>query len=312
MKTTISSDGGTYIYINKKLTGDIKKKWNDACLIIIKGNDENKKYDLFIEDLNQKKFSNINSSFRIGREPSSNDIVIFDEAVSREHAKITQNGSKFRIADRKSTNGTYVNGKLIRKTTVLKNHDKILVGNTTLKFLQGDTESLFLDNLRNKINIDGLTGAYNKHYFVDQFNKSFLLSKRYKKKLSLLIFDIDDFKNINDTYGHAAGDFILSEIGEIIIKKIRATDIFARVGGEEFAVICPETDIKESKKLADKLLGLVKGQEYIFEGKKISVTISIGACEFNDSMKDDLEMYKHCDSLLYKAKKTGKDRFVSD
>lgn len=310
--TKKNTNNNTKIYINKKIAGHAKSSQNDACLIVIKGKDENKKYDLFLEELNPNETKKINNTFKIGREHESNNIVLMDDTASRQHAQIIQKGNKFYIKDSKSTNGTYLNGEKLKTETILKNQDRISIGDTTMKFLQGDTESLFLDNLRKKIYYDELTGAYNKHYFVEHFSNSFALAKRHNKKLSLIIFDVDDFKKINDTYGHPAGDFVLSKLGEIIGVRVRKTDIFSRVGGEEFAILCMETNLKNCKRFAEKLCELVDSQKYDYDRKKIPVTISCGVCEYKKWMQFDEEMYKCCDSLLYKAKNSGKNRVVAD
>lgn len=281
---------------------------SDACLIELIGKQENKKYNLFIQDIIEKK----DYTFSIGRAPDINDIIIEDTSVSRKHAIISKKGDQFFIRDNNSTNGTYINNEKISGETRLSNQDKVKIGNTILKFLQGDIESLFLDNLREKINVDKLTNTYNRQYFEEQLKKLFALAKRYNKTLSLMLFDIDDFKKINDTYGHPAGDYILSELGRIISERLRNTDIFARVGGEEFAIICQETEIKNSRRLAEDLCRRVSEYPFIYNNKKIPVTLSMGLCEYNSALSSESDMYTLCDSLLYKAKRSGKNRVCAE
>ena len=296
------------IQINNKTIIGKRNILSDACLIELIGKQENKKYNLFIQDIINKK----EYAFSIGRDPNINDIIIDDISISRQHALIYKKGDHFYIKDYDSTNGTYINDEKIKAEATLSNQDKIKIGSTIFKFLQGDIESLFLDNLREKINVDKLTGAYNKQYFVDHLKKLFSLAKRYNKQLSLILFDIDDFKNINDTYGHAAGDYILSELGKIINQRIRTTDIFARVGGEEFGILCQETGHDNSRQLADDICMIVSGYSFSFGGNGIPVTISMGLCEYTNELSSESDMYTLCDSLLYKAKKSGKNRVCAE
>ncbi len=292
------------IHIDSKKAKAKKNTPSDACLIELIGKQENKKYNLFIQDIIDKK----DYEFSIGRDPEINDIVIEDSSISRRHAIIYKKGERFYIRDNGSTNGTYINDEKITAEAPLSNQDKIKIGGTILKFLQGDIESLFLDNLREKINIDKLTGAYNKPYFEEHLKKLFSLAGRYNKPLSLILFDIDDFKKINDTFGHAAGDYVLSEIGKIINRRIRNTDIFARVGGEEFGILCQETGLSNTLQLSNDICKIVSGYSFSFDGRPIPVTLSIGLCEYTGKLSSESEMYTLCDSLLYKAKKTGKNR----
>ncbi len=301
-------DSSTSIYLQQENIVSSKKPIHDACLVIILGKEENKKYNLFTQKDSLDPIHKINKTFNIGRQRITNDITIDDKFISHQHAVIIQKGIKFFIKDDMSTNGTFVNEEIIKSKILLKNQDKIKIGNTILKFLQGDIESLFLDNLMKKINIDGLTDIYNKQFFSDQFKNLFSLSKRYNKRLSLILFDIDNFKNINDTYGHSVGDFILSKLANLIKNRIRGTDIFARIGGEEFAIICPETDIDNSLQLSMKIIKIIAGFPFIIKKHVIRVTISIGVCEISDSFKNEKEMFDYCDALLFKSKNQGKNR----
>src|SRR4030042_2095000 len=274
------SDSDTSIYLQDiNIQKNNNKALYDACLVIILGIEENKKFNLFNEKESVEPIKEVNNTINIGRENIVNGIVIDDKFVSHKHASIIQKGAKFFIKDNDSTNGTFVNEELIKGEFLLNNQDRIRIGNTILKFLQGDIESLFLDNLMKKINIDGLTDIYNKQYFTEQFKNIFSLSKRYNKKFSLIMLDIDDFKKINDNYGHSLGDFILSKLCMIIKNKIRETDIFSRIGGEEFAIICPETNLENSLKLSTKLIKIVSEFPFIFKKNIINITISIGICE---------------------------------
>jgi len=163
--------------------------------------------------------------------------------------------------------------------------------------------------LANKeILFDGLTKCYLKkeiELFIEQALETFV---RYKKeKFSIMMFDIDFFKKVNDTYGHLAGDFILKELASLVKKSLRKADICGRFGGEEFLVLLPNTNASGALKLAIKLNKLVKEHAFVYKEISIPITISIGitSVSFSDSYHS---LIQRCDEALYKAKENGRDR----
>lgn len=160
------------------------------------------------------------------------------------------------------------------------------------------------DALKIAATIDKLTDIYNRHKFEDILKQEIERTKRYKSPLSLVMFDIDHFKNINDTYGHQVGDYVLKTMANIVRNNIRITDFFGRWGGEEFMILMPETIIKNAGELAEKIRNII--ENYIFEDVK-SVTISCGVTQF---IKDDTfdSFIKRVDDALYHAKKRGRNR----
>ncbi len=153
--------------------------------------------------------------------------------------------------------------------------------------------------------IDSLTKLYNRYYFNIVINQEIARSKRYKIDLSILILDIDHFKKVNDTYGHAIGDIVLVEIADIIKENIRNTDTGVRWGGEEFIVILPSTDIEGSAIIAEKLRSKVETSSFSKAGK---ITVSIGYASFKNN-EDDL--FRRVDRALYKAKEAGRNKIVA-
>jgi len=162
--------------------------------------------------------------------------------------------------------------------------------------------------LQYKATHDSLTKLYNRQKLNEELSKEILRETRYKHNLSILMFDIDDFKNVNDTYGHDAGDIVLINLAQILKQTIRATDYGARWGGEEFMVMLPETSIFETSKIANKLREKIEA--YQPENIDLPITVSIGIAEFkpNQNTKDDL--IKNVDIALYEAKRTGKNKVV--
>jgi len=152
--------------------------------------------------------------------------------------------------------------------------------------------------------IDVLTGIYNKGKFNNVLDTELKKVRRYKRPMGLILFDIDHFKQINDTFGHQIGDYVLREIANIVKKNIRDTDIFARWGGEEFVLLAPETDLNGLKMLAEKLRKAI--EEYNFE-KVGKVTASFGITEATPEDSTD-SVVKRADEALYLAKEKGRNR----
>jgi diguanylate cyclase (GGDEF)-like protein len=151
---------------------------------------------------------------------------------------------------------------------------------------------------------DPLTGLYNRRKILQEIEDEKLRAERYVCNVSILIFDIDHFKNINDMYGHGEGDLILKELGELIRSSIRATDVFARWGGEEFMLLLPETDLTSAVAIAEKLRVAV--ERHIFSNGK-NITISIGVSTFIKGCSVD-DFIREADDMLYRAKETGRNK----
>ncbi|WHH60078.1 GGDEF domain-containing protein [Petroclostridium sp. X23] len=160
------------------------------------------------------------------------------------------------------------------------------------------------DRLEFLVNYDELTKIYNKRFFNDYMLKEIDTIEKHNYKLCLIIFDIDHFKKINDTFGHGIGDDVLREIAEIINQNIRKSDIFARIGGEEFALILPETDIKNAAQLAERLRKAVD-RNHFKKVKHITISLGVGSFSTGDSFKS---LFEKADSALYAAKNNGRNR----
>jgi diguanylate cyclase len=128
---------------------------------------------------------------------------------------------------------------------------------------------------------DGLTGIYNRRHLGVMLDSEFKRYQRYKRPLSILMMDLDLFKNINDSYGHLAGDFILQTFANLIHHSIRPVDVFARYGGEEFCCLLPETDLESAFIVAERIREIIEKYEFVFENKKIPITVSIGLAQIN-------------------------------
>ncbi len=155
---------------------------------------------------------------------------------------------------------------------------------------------------------DSLTGLSNRRHFLDLAQAEFARSKRYEHELSILALDIDHFKNVNDTYGHQAGDKVLEAISECCSDLLRTGDIFGRLGGEEFSILLPNANRESAQFTAQRVLDAVAALEVNYEEQVIHFTTSIGIAQVHSST-DLQELMKHSDEALYQAKHNGRNRF---
>lgn len=156
---------------------------------------------------------------------------------------------------------------------------------------------------------DGLTKLYNVHFFKKQFSIFFNMAKRYGHIFTLVIIDVNDFKPINDTCGHIAGDFVLKKIAAMLKEGLRKADIVTRYGGDEFAVLLPGCDEKNAVKIMDKIKKKIKSQSFTFEDtvKKLSCSISVGLAVYSDKFTGETELFKAADSNMYQDKRKHKE-----
>jgi len=267
----------------------------EACLVVIYGLDLGKKHNLG------------QPALTIGRS-SKTDIQIDQESVSRSHAKIINTGKAILLRDLGSTNGTYVNDELIDEY-VLRDGDFIKIGRTIFKFLSGNNiENAYHEEIYRLTTVDGLTQIYNKRYFLETLEREISRAQRYHRDLSLIMFDIDHFKKVNDTFGHLAGDAVLKQLASVLKSRIRREDIMARYGGEEFAVILPEIGSVNAMTFAEKVRRIVEKTTFKFEDHQIPVTVSIGVAAVGPGIQTPLEFIKLADDKLYQAKIEGRNR----
>lgn len=158
---------------------------------------------------------------------------------------------------------------------------------------------------------DGLTGIYVRRHFIERLNEEVARSKRYNLRLSLLMIDLDHFKQCNDTYGHLAGDIILKKIARIMKEYIRQVDLIGRYGGEEFAIALPDTDKKSVINIADRIRSSVEKHKFRVYDETIYMTISIGVANFPENGEDVVTLIDSADQALYKAKQEGRNKVIS-
>jgi diguanylate cyclase (GGDEF)-like protein len=246
------------------------------------------------------------AAIEIGR-GSNSGLVLDADSVSRRHAKIEPMGAGHRLTDLDSTNGTYVNGLRI-KEHLLKDGDRLQIGKALLKYLAGgNIEGAYHEEVQRLMSFDALTGVHNKRHFDE--NLRVALSTAQGNPVSLIVLDIDHFKRVNDTHGHMAGDAVLCATANVVRETASADYLFARVGGEEFAVLCTNTSLATAKACAERIRVAVARNAPSFEEKSLSVTVSLGLAEFEPGSGEEPEaLYGRADEKLYQAKDGGRNR----
>lgn len=277
--------------------------------------------------------SMIGRLFRLDKErmvlgrADTNEVVLREDGVSRRHATIVRTAAGFVLHDgesgsdgtfKPSTNGVYVNGERVTEH-LLHAGDRIQLGssNAVLRFQLLDAidvqaaEDLFSNATR-----DGLTGAFKKEYFAEQLRTDFAFASRRRQPLSLVVLDVDFFKKLNDGFGHLAGDHVLKSLARLITDALRTEDVFARWGGEEFAILLRDTDEERAVAIAERIRKRIEDYAFIFEVDRLPVTVSMGVAthhhgEANRQYESTDQLFKAADTALYAAKHGGRNRVVA-
>ena len=253
-----------------------------------------------------KRFSLHDGLVQIGR-GAENDVVLLSDSVSRRHARIDTRAGGYYIVDTHSTNGTYVNDELVEDQP-LERGDQIKIGDTIMKFLSGaDLESQYHETIYRMTITDGLTGVHNKRYFIEQLDRELSRAARHQRPLTMIMCDIDHFKSVNDEFGHLAGDHVLKEVAQLGRARLRPDDVISRYGGEELAIILPETDLAGGVLIADELRRMIATATFVFEDEDIDVTVSCGVAQLDPGWSS-YDFVKAADEQLYEAKREGRNR----
>jgi len=252
----------------------------------------------------------------IGRTEEA-QVVVPHSSVSRNHAEIIVHGrDKVFVRDLGSTNGTFLNGEQLQTAPQsLQANDRIrLSKRVLLKYsLKDALEANLQEDLYSSAMRDGLTKAFNKRFLLDRLEEEFALATRHLRPLALLVMDIDHFKQVNDTFGHAAGDKVLISTAELVQASLRTEDVFARYGGEEFVVLMRSTDLKTATLVAERLRASIAEDSTTFEGTAIQITMSIGVTAMPPvRVATAMELFVRADRLLYQAKETGRDKVCTE
>ena len=252
----------------------------------------------------------MSENFTFGRDESC-DMIISDHSASRRHAKIVRKENKWLLVDLGSTNGTWVNEEGIQ-IQPLSSGDRIRIGRWTFKFfVEDNVEAHYHESVYQMMTQDALTEAWNKRYLIDLLDRELVRQQRSKEPLGLMMIDFDRFKYINDRYGHLVGDEVLAEFGRRVRMVIRSSDVFARFGGDEFAIVVVDADQEETAIVADRCLDSILSKPFLTASGPLHCSVSIGCavCNGKNPMSRD-ELLKVADRKMYKAKKAGGSRVV--
>jgi diguanylate cyclase (GGDEF)-like protein len=246
----------------------------------------------------------------IGRTPAC-QIRLQDEGVSRRHARLVRAQGHLWLEDIKSANGTQVNAVAVERCA-LRDGDKVQVGHSTiLRFMHSDpVDERFFEAMYVAAVRDALTGAYNRRHFQESLRVEAAYARRHGKAIALLMLDLDHFKKINDEYGHPAGDHVLRRFAGLTQGAIRIEDLFARMGGEEFAIILRLADAASAAQLARRLCKLVASEPFVYDGCRIPVTVSIGVAATPALSCSEEDLVEAADTALYEAKRAGRNGVV--
>ncbi|HPI39586.1 MAG TPA: diguanylate cyclase [Pseudobdellovibrionaceae bacterium] len=260
-----------------------------------------------------KQYPITQSDIVIGRSVEC-QIYIDDRSLSRSHAKFVAVGHDVSIIDLGSTNKTVVNGNVLPPLSpcLLKNNDQLRTGNVIFKFLeQGNIEAVSNMAIYEKSQRDALTGAYSKGALIDKGPEAIKRADVLDEPLSVVVFDIDFFKKINDTYGHPIGDFVLKELVAVITTKlIRSNDFLARYGGEEFVLILSGANSDKASEVGERIRQTIESHQFKVEDKLIPVTISVGVTT-RVGKEDWATMFDRTDKALYTSKQTGRNKVTT-
>ena len=241
------------------------------------------------------------------------DLRIPDHSVSRRHAEIEPSTQGFVVTDLGSTNGTFVNDQPLDGPETLQDGDYLRVGNCIYRYLTGgNVEAEYHEEIYRLTIQDGLTQAHNGRALGEFLDREVTRSQRHGRPLSVLMFDIDHFKAINDTHGHLCGDFVLRELAGCIRETVRKEDLFARSGGEEFVLVLVEAGPDEARGAAERVRALVEAHPFRFEATPIRLTVSVGVATLaGDPGVTPKDLLREADDKMLQAKRDGRNRVVS-
>jgi diguanylate cyclase (GGDEF)-like protein len=238
------------------------------------------------------------------------DFCIPHSSVSRRHCELWKDGEDYRIKDLGATNPTRVNDLAIEGEAELHDGDHIAIGECLLKFIAPNSvEARYHAEVHQLATNDALTELPNRRHFVDAVDKELERSARLNLPLAMCIVDIDHFKKINDQFGHIAGDDALRQVALILRSFVRSGDIAARIGGEEFAVVLPESTAEEAvARFAEPLRVAIETARFTLNGEPRQITVSTGIAGLCPGRETRSKIMQAADAALYRAKAEGRNQ----
>ncbi|MEZ4362296.1 MAG: GGDEF domain-containing protein [Kofleriaceae bacterium] len=291
-------DGGTLI-LPRPLAAPAEKPASDACLVLLHpaGPDIGRRTALE------------RPTYLVGRDTDA-DLVVARGSVSRHHGRLTRDeAGAWWVEDLGSTNGTFINEQRLTRGRLAEG-DLVRFGDAIYKFLSGsNVESAYHEAIHTMAIQDAMTGVYNKRYFTEFLDREVAAAARHGHPLTLVMLDVDHFKQINDTHGHLAGDAVLKELASRIRARVRREDLFARYGGEEFACLLPITALPGGVIFAEHLRALIEERPCRYDGRDLAFTISLGVATLQHELEaDGTTLIRRADEQLYASKRAGRNR----
>jgi two-component system, cell cycle response regulator len=274
------------------------------CLILYSGNEPGRRFDL-------------ECGHRLMGRGQTADVPVDSQGISRRHAELTVTALAVEIRDLGSANGTYVNSQRLSVPVALKDGDLVRLANVVFRFHdRRSLDALLHDRLYRMATVDPGTGVFNRRYTQEALKLEVSRARRTREPLALMCADLDHFKTVNDTYGHAAGDVVLKECATRLRTQLRAGDVIGRWGGEEFVVLARNTSPDQALALAERLRASLSDQDFELQttedGKPLTVpyrqTLSLGVAMLQASMNDELDLMAAADRCMYAAKRLGRNR----
>lgn len=251
----------------------------------------------------------------IGR--AQENLLRLDEPeISREHARVDlcEDRKGAWLRDMGSTNGLFVNGRKVDATqtpSLLRPGDVLRVGGHAFKLKCLDAlDRQYHQGVVAQTTVDSLTGVSTRATLLHQLEKHYDLARRHRRPLSLILADLDHFKQINDSFGHLAGDQVLRCFGSLLAGRLRGSDHVGRIGGEEFLMVLPETTAALALSVAEELRRNLERERIEVQGRVIQATCSLGIAELDPGESDSGSLLARADAALYRAKAGGRNRAV--
>lgn len=280
-----------------------------------RGSDQAKNYYLLVHvqgtELGKVRELTTNSIL-MGRSADA-DMWLGDDGVSRKHARLVKEGIDYYVEDLGSANGTFVQGERITRYK-LSDGDQIQLGPAAVfrYSITDDDQKALLDQLYSTSVTDSLTGARNREYLDSLLVTELSYARRHDRDLSFVLFDLDHFKAVNDTYGHPAGDAVLVKVADAVRSQLRVEDSLCRYGGEEFCVVLRSVDLAGAHAMGERIRTVLEQQIVRYKNLELKVTASVG-CSTRKELEDatPMTLIETADRRLYLAKDSGRNCVVS-
>lgn len=274
-----------------------------ACLILYSGDEAGKRFTL--DGL----------LLTLGRAPEC-PIWLDHPGVSRCHAELLRDADGYLLRDLASSNGTHLNGQRLELPTRLHDGDLIRLGKVALKYYEHESlDALLHDRIYRMATVDADTDVHTKRYLMEALDRELKRARRKEHPLCVVCVDLDHFKLVNDQYGHDAGDQVLRQAAACLQQQVRASDILGRIGGEEFAIVLPETDLTAAIEMAERMRLALAAQSHGLQvpaaqgGPHVEhrQTASFGVASLEPDMDDARALLAAADLQLYSAKRGGRN-----